>query len=218
MNLKKVFWSLLASAAMLPAFGATTSSNGAILSRKAVTPIEWNEKTIGKRLSRDEYREASEDPRFVLERISYASDGLEVVAYLYRPLRDSGRYPAVIFNKGGYLSEGFDETQRPFFRRLGSEGFVVIAPSYRQSDGAEGTDEVGGCDVADVANVVPLLKALGYVDMDRLFMFGESRGGMMTYQAIRDHVPLRAAATVGAFTDFDALVRSDPATYDPLTR
>src|SRR5882757_9089761 len=129
MNLMRVIWSLLACTVVLPALGITTSPNGAILSRKTVVPTEWSEKTTGKRLSRDEYREASEDPRFVLERIGYASDGLEVVAYLYRPVRESGTYPAVIFNKGGYLSEGFDETQRPFFRRLASEGFVVIAPS-----------------------------------------------------------------------------------------
>ena len=38
----------------------------------------------------------------------------------------------------------------------------------------------------------------------------------MTFQAIRDGAPLRAAAVVGAFTDLDVLMKSDPETYKPL--
>jgi hypothetical protein len=35
-------------------------------------------------------------------------------------------------------------------------------------------------------------------------MYGESRGGMMTFQAIRRDLPVDAAAVFGAFTDLEA--------------
>ena len=46
-------------------------------------------------------------------------------------------------------------------------------------------------------------------DSDRLYLYGESRGGMMVFQAVRDGFPARAAAVVGAFTDLDAML-ADP--------
>jgi dipeptidyl aminopeptidase/acylaminoacyl peptidase len=52
--------------------------------------------------------------------------------------------------------------------------------------------------------------------MDNLFMYGVSRGGMMTYQAIKKAFPIRAAAVVGAFTDLQEVIGSHPQQY-PLT-
>jgi dipeptidyl aminopeptidase/acylaminoacyl peptidase len=53
------------------------------------------------------------------------------------------------------------------------------------------------------------LRTLGQIDTTRLFVYGESRGGMMTYQALRRGAPVRAAATVGGFTDLAAMVDAD---------
>ena len=38
----------------------------------------------------------------------------------------------------------------------------------------------------------------------------------MTFQAIRDGFPVNAAAVIGAFTDLDDLINSDPKSYLPL--
>lgn len=86
---------------------------------------------------------------------------------------------------------------------------------YRQSDGGEGRDEIGGADVSDLMNVIPLVKSLGFIDVNNLFMYGESRGGMMTYQAIKRDFPVNAAAVFGAFTDLEALIASHPEVYPP---
>jgi dipeptidyl aminopeptidase/acylaminoacyl peptidase len=69
---------------------------------------------------------------------------------------------------------------------------------------------MGGADVEDVLAAVRLTAARPEVDKRAIYLYGESRGGMMTYQAIRDGAPVRAAATVGAFTDLDSLFASDP--------
>ena len=94
--------------------------------------------------------------------------------------------------------------------RLASEGFAVIAPMYRGSEGAPGHDELGGGDLADLKNVLPLVKNLAFADVENLFLYGESRGGVMTFLAIRDGFPARAAATFGGFTDLAAYLHADP--------
>jgi hypothetical protein len=41
-------------------------------------------------------------------------------------------------------------------------------------------------------------------------MYGESRGEMMTFLAMREDFPLKAAATVGAFTDLGFFIKDNP--------
>jgi dipeptidyl aminopeptidase/acylaminoacyl peptidase len=67
---------------------------------------------------------------------------------------------------------------------------------------------MGGADVNDLMNIVPILSQLDFLDTRNVFLYGESRGGMMVFQAIRDGFPGRAAATVGAFTDLGEIASS----------
>lgn len=137
-------------------------------------------------------------------RIKYISDGLKVVGFIYKPKQLYGKkYPAIIYNRGGVgeTSKIGIETILNF-QNLASEGFIILATQYRGNDGGEGKDEFGGADVNDIVNLVPLARSLGYVDMNNLFMWGFSRGGMMTFLAIKNGMPIKAAATVGATLDF----------------
>ncbi|HKQ51432.1 MAG TPA: prolyl oligopeptidase family serine peptidase [Pyrinomonadaceae bacterium] len=143
-----------------------------------------------------------------LLKIKYLSDGLKVVGFIYKPRRTEGqRLPAIIFNRGG-LADGAIGPQNFNYlyemHRYASEGFVVIASQYRGADGSEGRDEVAGADTDDVMNLIPLARSLGYVDMNRLFMWGYSRGAMMTLQALKRGAPVRAVTVVGAPTDLAA--------------
>lgn len=163
------------------------------------------------------YEAAVNDSRFEFLKLKYVSNGLKVIAYLYKPRQTSNRkLPAIIFNRPSAIRNDIAPEVIPLFYRFAQQGFVVLAPLLRQSDGGEGRDEIGGADVNDMMNAAPLLRSLSYVDMDNLFMYGESRGGMMTYQAIKNAFPIRAAAVVGAFTDLQELVDSHPQQY-PLT-
>ena len=167
--------------------------------------------------TQEAYERAAADPRYELVRLSYRSDGLRVAAYLYKPRETAGlRAPLVVYNRGSYLVQDLEALLAPVFHRLAEAGFVVLAPLYRESAGGEGRDEVGGADLADLMNVIPLARSLGYADLDNVFRYGVSRGGMMVFQAIRDGFPARAAATVGAFTDLGALMQEHPGVYGPL--
>jgi dipeptidyl aminopeptidase/acylaminoacyl peptidase len=174
------------------------------------TRLDGSQDSIQKYWSRDEYERAVSDARFEFRKLLYASDGLSVVAYTYRPREVKAPLPAIIFNRGSGVHKDIAPVLVPYFHRLAQEGYIVIAPMYRQTDGGEGTDANGGDDLHDLLNLLPLLRSLPYVDVDNLFMTGESRGAMMVFQAIREDFPMRAAAVWGGFTDLGQLMESQP--------
>jgi dipeptidyl aminopeptidase/acylaminoacyl peptidase len=145
------------------------------------------------------------DARFLLSQVSYASDDLTVFAYVYAPVKPAGKLPVVVFNRGSYVWQQFAAEYLTTFHRLAVAGFIVVAPMYRGSGGAPGKDEMGGADVDDLMNTPALLRTLPAADLQNVFMYGESRGGMMTYQAMRERYPMQAAAVYGAFTDLSEL-------------
>ena len=207
--------------AVLAIFISNGFSNDGVLVERRTYSFPSYEKALETTNVKDyatkvEYERAINDVNFEFQKLRYMSDGLKVVAYLYKPVRvDDRKLPAIIFNRGSLIRGDIAPELVVFFHRLATEGFVIVAPMYRQSDGGEGRDEMGGADVSDLMNVVPLLKSLGFVDMNNLFMYGESRGGMMTYLAVKKKFPINAAAVYGAFTDLDALLKFRPDVYRP---
>jgi dipeptidyl aminopeptidase/acylaminoacyl peptidase len=160
---------------------------------------------------RADYDAAQRETEFVLRRVLYGSDGLSVVAYTYGPrvIAAGDRRPIVVFARGSAVAGDLAPALAPRMRHLARAGFVVVAPQYRGSDGGEGRDEVGGADVADVHNAIRLARRLPGVDTAQVYLYGESRGGMMVYQVLRDGARVRAAAVIGAFTDLDSLLDAD---------
>lgn len=156
----------------------------------------------------------------VCERVTYWSDGLRVVAILVRPPLTAGRrFPLVVFNHGSTAARGaLPERVLPWQARLVDRGYVVLAPQYRGGGGGEGQDEFGGADVADVLNVFPVAAALGYVDLRNAFMHGHSRGGTMTYLAIKMGAPVRAAVVSSGVADFAARTAFTPWVRDSVDR
>lgn len=156
----------------------------------------------------DKYVSAISDKEILFEKLTYFSDGLKVIAYLATPARGiKDKYPVVIFNRGSYIRNDIAFVHAPLFRMFVQNGFIVVAPALRQSEGGEGKDEMGGKEISDILNIQVLLKNIKNADTENVFMLGESRGGIMTYQAIRNHYPLRAAATIGAITDLATYVK-----------
>jgi len=194
--------------------------NGTVIERKAYRfpayekAIETTDVEIY--ADKPSYEKAVGDGNFELEKVKYVSEGLKVIAYLYKPKRiDGQKLPTIIFNRGSAVRGDIAPELVSCFHRLALEGFVILSPMLRQSDGGEGRDELGGADVNDLMNIEPVAKSLGFVDMNNLFMYGESRGGMMTYQAIKRKLPVNAAAVFGAFTDLQELANAHPKQYSP---
>ncbi|XEC94458.1 alpha/beta hydrolase family protein [Paenibacillus tarimensis] len=140
-------------------------------------------------------------------RIHYRSDGLKVVGFIVKPKEMKEKAPLLIYNRGGAEDRTLINSTllSTFFSFLARKGYVVLASQYRGNDGGEGEDRWGGDDIHDVLNLVEVAKQLPYVDTDRKVMIGQSRGGLMTYLAIRKQLDLKAAVVVSGPTDLTDL-------------
>jgi dipeptidyl aminopeptidase/acylaminoacyl peptidase len=164
-------------------------------------------------LDKKEFERRKAYQGFECQRIKYLSDRLKVVGFIWKPKDTANKkLPLIIFNRGG--SQEFGKLT-PWFRQgfyyFLEQGFVVVASQYRGNDGGEGKEEFGGADVRDVLNLVPLAQSLGYVDMNNVFMYGQSRGGMMTYLALKNNIAVNAAAVSGGLADIIAERKTRPA-------
>jgi dipeptidyl aminopeptidase/acylaminoacyl peptidase len=154
--------------------------------------------------SKQEFEKAKTSNAIECSRIAYLSDGLGVVGFIVRPLAGGNRYPVIVYNRGGLLDIGKIGTPHILdFYDLAAHGFVVVASQYRGNDGGEGREEFGGADVNDVINLRNLAASLPYADPRNIFFFGVSRGGMMTFLALRRGAVANAAVVLGAVLDVE---------------
>jgi len=170
------------------------------------------------------YEEARAQKEFDVLEITYASDGLPVRGMLIKPKAPGTRkWPAIIFNRGGNGGLGrITDNGQPCglantscldfvdLYLFAKAGFVVIASDYRYQGATVKRDEWGGVEVDDVLNLVPALKSFDFVDPERMYMLGLSRGGTMTYLAIKRGIPVKAAAVIGGVSDVKAWVDATP--------
>lgn len=188
---------------------ATAGRGGGLDEQPVKIPAYESIPRIGSYASPEEFNAARRDPRFRLTLVSYQSDGLTVFAYVYRTAQTpAASQPVIVFNRGSYTWKEFAGEYLTTFHRLAAAGFLVVAPIYRGSGGASGRDELGGADLNDLMNTVAVIRQVPAANAGLVFMYGESRGAMMTYQAIRERYPMLAAAVYGGFTDLRSL--ADP--------
>ena len=136
-------------------------------------------------------------------KIRYTSDGLNIVGYLAKPRIIKDTAPVIIFNRGGNREFGklTDKQAKYWLSRYAERGYVVLASQYRGNDGGEGREEFGGSDLNDVLTLIDVVKQTDYMDNDRIYMIGGSRGGMMTYMACRNSKDIKAATVFVGISD-----------------
>jgi dipeptidyl aminopeptidase/acylaminoacyl peptidase len=144
-------------------------------------------------------------------RITYKSDGLKVIALMAEP-KSPGKYPCIISNRGGNRDQSkWNSISIPYFLgQMASWNYVVIGSQYRGNDGGEGKEEFGGKDVNDVINLIPVLEKLPKADTSRIGIDGTSRGGMMTYLALKKTCRFKAAVVTSGMADAFINTKSRP--------
>jgi dipeptidyl aminopeptidase/acylaminoacyl peptidase len=119
-------------------------------------------------------------------------------------------------NYDGWHPDRNEAVYYEFHQHLLQQGYVVIAPDYRGSIGY-GRDwrndvymDVGGNDAKDARMARTYLESLGYVDPDRIGVWGLSYGGFFTLLAItQEPTWFRAAVDVAGVADYK-LYYDDP--------
>ncbi|MCK9424645.1 MAG: prolyl oligopeptidase family serine peptidase [Ignavibacteriaceae bacterium] len=147
-----------------------------------------------------------------VEKIIYLSDGLRVEGYLAYPKeqKENEKFPCIIWNRGGAGAKGMIDSfaARGMFGQLASWGYVVFASMYRGS--IEGEDRIGGEDVNDVLNLIPLADELPFADTTKWGIEGWSRGGLMTYLILQKNHNFKCAVFVGAISDVRMPAKNTP--------
>lgn len=132
----------------------------------------------------------------------YDSDSLMVTGFMVRP-KKAGSYPCVIYNRGGNRDFGqlLVGTAVQQMGMIASQGYVVIASNYRGNSNSEGKEAFGGSDANDILNLIPALSQVAFADTSRIGMFGVSRGGMMSYLALKETCNIDAVVVLGGVSD-----------------
>ena len=140
-----------------------------------------------------------------VERITYLSDGLKVKGYIAYPNNTDKKYPCIIWNRGGYRESGAIDsfTARGIYGQLASWGYVVFASQYRGNAGSEGKEELGGADINDILNLIPLADEIENADKNNWGIEGWSRGGMMTYLTLKENKNFKCAILSGAISNLE---------------
>jgi len=189
-------------------------ADGTVVSQTACGFAAYDETSAFTRryYSREEYTAASKSTSVDCLRIHYISAGLRVVGYIVKPRDSQGtRHPVIVYNRGGFRDMGkIDAWNLLDFYGFAAQGFVVLASQYRGNDGGDGVDEVGGADLDDVMALSRTASNLSYADTTNLFLYGLSRGGLMSFLALKRGFPARAAAVVGAVFDVEAFAERAP--------
>ena len=143
--------------------------------------------------------------------ITYLSDNLKVKGLMVKP-RKVGNYPCIIFNRGGNRDFGALKIAHAVYimGRIAKEGYVVIASQYRGNGGGEGLEEFGGSEVNDITILTEVLTEIEEADTDRIGMYGWSRGGMMTFLALKEMDNIKAAVVGGAVTNHFEMIADRP--------
>lgn len=137
-------------------------------------------------------------------KFEYESNGYWVVGYLLEPKNLQEELPVIIKNRGGSreVSQWSDGHMfGTYTNRYIDWGYIVLMTQYGGNDGGEGRDEFGGADLQDVLNLKKIVDNYRFADEKRIGMLGGSRGGLMTYLALREIEWLKAAVVNSAPTD-----------------
>jgi dipeptidyl aminopeptidase/acylaminoacyl peptidase len=176
-----------------------------ILSREEIHLSEQHKKMIVSSWG----KEAIENS--IVERITYLSGSLKVKGYIAYPIDSTKKYPCVIWCRGGAGNKGAIDTftARGIFGQLASWGYCVFASQYRGNAGSEGHDEVGGMDVNDILNLIPLAEELPQANSEIWGIEGWSRGGMMTFLTLRRNRNFKCAILVGAISNVEEFTNTN---------
>ena len=143
-----------------------------------------------------------------MEKHTYRSkDGTDLETFVTFPpgFKEGKAYPGILMIHGGPQQQ-YDYQFDYEAQLLAAKGYVVVMPNPRGSFGygqafAEAIiADWGGIDFEDVMAAIDFSIAKGWVDDDRMAVYGWSYGGMMTNNAITKTDRFKAAITVASAT------------------
>lgn len=145
--------------------------------------------------------------------IAHISDSLFLTGLMVEP-KQPGKYPLIILNRGGNRDLGslIVGTAVNIMAPLAAEGYVVAATNYRGNSRSEGTEQFGGEDINDIANLINSMAEIQKADTSRVGLLGISRGGMMNYLTLKENYTknIKAVVNIGGIADLETTIKYHP--------
>ena len=135
--------------------------------------------------------------------ISYLSRGLKIAGFVVEPKNKQELLPCVIWNRGGSRDFGAISPLNCYVQmaRIALEGYIVFASQYSGGPESEGIDDWGDKNIEDVLMLKKVIQGWPNADSKSIGMFGHSRGGFMTYNALSKVKWIRAAVIIAGCAD-----------------
>ena len=139
--------------------------------------------------------------------IRYRSPAGELAAYLTPDPKDGKKHPAIVWAHGGfggigsYFWEPQGKRNDQSARAFREKGIVMMCPSWRGENDNPGRFELFYGELDDFLAAIEHVKALPYVDPQRVYIGGHSTGGTMTLLAAVSSDQFRAAFSFGGMID-----------------
>ncbi len=138
--------------------------------------------------------------------ITYKSQNYNVNGFHLYPKYATEKLPVIIYNRGGSKDYGIIDFRIiiNLLIPLALSGFSVFCSQYTGNAGSEGKDECGGKeDIQSVIDLYECIKESEISDESKISMWGDSRGGMMTYILINEVNWIKSGVINCAPTDIE---------------
>lgn len=181
------------------------SQSGTFLTKKEISlenSEAWPHISLNNKLT-DEYLHLG-DLNFY--DVTYLSDSNVVRGLVVEP-KQTGKFPLVIFNRGGNR----DWAQLNIMTLIGAtskvahSGYVIFASNYRDDD------EYGGAEINDVLKLIDICAEFENVDTSKIGMIGWSRGAMMNFQALKKTNRITTGIMINGAPDLFKILEQRPA-------
>jgi dipeptidyl aminopeptidase/acylaminoacyl peptidase len=136
-------------------------------------------------------------------KLHYSSGDSKPEVYMIRPKKE-GDYPVLILSRSINSTKLNKERGMLWISPFASNDYIILSPIYKNINNFMESDKYICEDTQNFLDLFPMIKSLPYADENNIFMLGNSKGGMLTYQAIKEvieGVDIKAAAITGAPTD-----------------
>ncbi len=139
---------------------------------------------------------------------SYYSDGFKLYTLLNIPktAMPKNGYPVIVVNHGHIPPEKYSitESYKYVSTYYANNGFLVLKPDYRGHDKSEGGDSKYLNRLSYPVDVLDLLDTISTIkeaDINNVFMFGHSMGGMVTLAVLESTNLIKAATLWSAVSE-----------------
>lgn len=180
-----------------------SSNNGRIVDVENVDLQSFIEQKLYDKSPEYWRKEIENIKNFDLLKFKYSTQKTKSGAYMIRPKKE-GNYPVFIFARSINESDEKKEPGMLWLSSFASEGYILISPHYNINTTLVNNDKYICEDTQNFLDLFPLIKSLPYADENNIFILGNSKGGVLTYQAIKEDIEginIKAAAVTGAPTD-----------------